>query len=389
MISVQQALSLRDEAEAIREEWRRGAPPDAREALVRRPELRAVKSIVLDLAYDEYCLRCAAGEKPDVEAFCDRFSTFRQSVRKVIKAHLSLGEAAAALAAAPPLSWPEPGERLDDLIVLRELGRGSFARVYLALEESTGARPVAVKFSPEGDDEARTLGRLAHPNIVPVLSARFEEAVGLTAVCMPFLGAATLIDVMDQAYPTPDAAPPREAAVIREAIRSASCSDDPPPLTSAPPCRPDGGSYADAVARIAWQIADALAFLHKEGVVHRDLKPSNVLLRPDGQALLLDFNVSSDPRVAERRLGGTLPYMAPEQLRTLLRLEAGDAMDGRMDLFALGVMLYELLTGRHPFGEPPAEQKPEEAAPALLERQRQGCAPCARSTRRWTTISPV
>ena len=85
MISVQQALSLRDEAEAIREEWRRGAPPDAREALVRRPELRAVKSIVLDLAYDEYCLRCAAGEKPDVEAFCDRFSTFRQSVRKVIK----------------------------------------------------------------------------------------------------------------------------------------------------------------------------------------------------------------------------------------------------------------------------------------------------------------
>ena len=208
------------------------------------------------------------------------------------QAHLSLGEAAAALAAAPPLSWPEPGERLDDLIVLRELGRGSFARVYLALEESTGARPVAVKFSPEGDDEARTLGRLAHPNIVPVLSARFEEAVGLTAVCMPFLGAATLIDVMDQAYPTPDAAPPREAAVIREAIRSASCSDDPPPLTSAPPCRPDGGSYADAVARIAWQIADALAFLHKEGVVHRDLKPSNVLLRPDGQCFC---SISTSP----------------------------------------------------------------------------------------------
>ncbi len=390
MITTRQALSLRGEAKAIVEEWHRGAPPDAQAALARRPELRGVKSLVEDLAYEEYCLRCDAGEALDLDAFCDRFPTFRASIHRMLANHRSMANYAPLLAEAPAVRWPEPGERLADLMVLRELGRGGFARVYLALEESTGARPVAVKFSPEGDAEARTMGRLAHPNIVPVLSARFEETVGLTAVCMPFLGAATLIDLLDGAYPTPDAAPPREAAVIHEAIRSAARSDDPPPsvvawsetmpqpgnrsLTVAARTIEDG-LYADAVARIAWQLADALAFLHKEGVVHRDLKPSNVLLRPDGQALLLDFNLSADARAAGPRLGGTLPYMAPEQLRALLQLEAGEALDGRMDLFALGVMLYELLTGKHPFGAPPAGQPPAEAGPALLERQRRGCPP--------------
>ena len=301
-----------------------------------------MKSLVLDLAYDEYCLRCDAGEAPDLDAFCARFPTFGTSVYRLLAMHRHMAEDERCLAEAPAVRWPAPGERLADLMVLRELGRGAFARVYLALEESTGARPVAVKFSPEGDAEARTMGRLAHPNIVPVLSARFEEAVGLTAVCMPFLGAATLIDLLDHAYPTPDAAPPREAAVIREAIRSAACSDDPPPsvvawsetmpqpgnrsLTVAARTIEDG-LYADGVARIAWQLADALAFLHKEGVVHRDLKPSNVLLRPDGQALLLDFNLSADARAAGPRLGGTLPYMAPEQ--TADALAAGGRRSAR------------------------------------------------------------
>ena len=320
----------------------------------------------------------AAGERPDLDAFCNRFPTLRLSLRKILVGHLRVARDKDALENAPPVFWPEAGERFGDWTVLRELGRGAFARVYLALEESTGGRPVAVKFSPEGAAEAWTMGRLVHPNIVPVLSVRFEESVGLTAVCMPYLGAATLTDVMDLAYPTADAPPPREAAVIGAAIHSAACSDDPLPLSAgavAPrPYAPESGFFADAVARIALQIADALAFLHKEGVVHLDLKPSNVLLRTDGQALLLDFNLSADARAAGPRLGGTLPYMAPEQLRAFLSKESGDVGDGRLDLFALGVMLYELLTGRHPFGAPPAGQPTDEAAQTLLERQQKGCA---------------
>ena len=63
----------------------RAAPPDAQEALARRPELRAVKSLVLDLAYEEFCLRYAAGERPDVDAFCDRFPTFKSSLCGIIE----------------------------------------------------------------------------------------------------------------------------------------------------------------------------------------------------------------------------------------------------------------------------------------------------------------
>ena len=324
MISAQQAVSFRREAQAVQQEWERGAEPDARAALDGHPEWRADKSIALDLAYDEYCLRCEAGAPPDMEAYCDRFPTIRRSLERLIGAHQFAAERADLLATAPLVHWPETGERVGDLTFLRELGRGAFGRVYLATEESTGGRPVAVKLSSEGAAEARTMGRLTHPNIVPVLSARFEVGVGLTAVCMPFLGAATLTDVLDQAYPTADAPAPRTAAVIGEALRAAARADDPPPLSSDAAGPAEDGLYTDAVARLALQVADALTFLHMQGVIHQDLKPSNVLLRPDGQAILLDFNLSADARAAAPRLGGTLPYMAPEQLRALLDDDRGE-----------------------------------------------------------------
>ncbi len=378
MTTMLQAASPRQTAKEIMTEWERGAEPDAAEVLARQPELRADKAIVLDLACAEYCLRVDAGQTPEPEAFCDRFPTYRMSVRRMVAWHEYLQGKTSGIAAAPIVYWPAPGERLDDFTFLRELGRGSFARVYLALEESAGGRPVALKLSSGGAAEARTLGRLAHPNVVPVLSARFIEGSGQTAVCMPFLGTATLTDVLDRAYPTKNAAPPRRASVIGEAIRAAARPDDPAPLGSGPRGKLEDGAYVDGVVRLAGQVASALAFLHKEGVCHRDLKPSNVLLSPDGQALLLDFNLSADARADAPRLGGTLPYMAPEQLRAMVRDSDEGAMDERVDLFALGAVLYELLTGKHPFGRAPSGQSPQAAAACVLRRQQNGCTPLRR-----------
>jgi len=369
-----QALALRREAAAILAEWDLGGEPDAQAALARRPELRADRSVALDLAYEEYCRRREKGERPDPDAFCDRFSSHRQSLRVLITGHQYIDDHVSLLKEAPPVRWPQPGEQLGDFTLLRQLGRGAFARVYLALEASTGGRPVVVKLSPEGDAEARTQGRLSHPNIVPVLSARFEEGAGLTAVCMPFLGAATLIDVLEQAYPTADAPPPRRADVVGRAIRAAAQPGDPPPLVPTRDGPPDE-SYPEAVVRLAVQIADALAFLHKEGVCHRDLKPSNVLLCPDGQALLLDFNLSADARSAPRQLGGTFPYAAPEQLQALIHPAEHGGLDQRADLFSLGAILYELLTGKPPYGPPPAVHPVKAAAAVMLERQRTKCVP--------------
>src|SRR5690349_14058560 len=107
----------------------------------------------------------------------------------------------------------------------------------------------------------------------------------------------------------------------------------------------------EAAARIGAAIADALRAIHEQGVVHLDLKPDNVVMRPDGSAVLVDFALAHhrfvpDLLAQERRYtAGSAPYVSPEQVQ-------GSRSDPRSDLFALGVVLYELATGGLPFGTP-------------------------------------
>src|SRR4029077_12001192 len=233
--------------------------------------------------------------------------------------------------------------------VVRELGRGAFARVYLATEPALGGRSVVLKIGMRGTAEAEILGRLRHDNIVPVYAMRQDMLTGMTVVCMPYLGATTLADVLEYAFARPGM--PANAAILLQAAKpKAEEEESLGPLKPSPILR--SGTYVEGVLDMGVQLAEALAFVHERKIYHRDLKPTNVLVRPDGRPMLLDFNLSFDEQAQQQTLGGTLIYMAPEMLRVIEEKNAGPCLlDGRSDLYSLGVILYEMLSGEHPFEE--------------------------------------
>lgn len=198
--------------------------------------------------------------------------------------------------------------RLGRFHLLRELGRGAQARVWLAHDPQLD-REVALKLlNPEADaealkewlHEARAVSRLTHPNIVPVFEA--DDNDGRPYLVFEFVDGPTLAESRRTA--------PRMAA--REAVT------------------------------LLLGVLDALAAAHEQGIVHRDLKPSNILLGRDGRARVMDFGIAA--RTADKghgeqgRIVGTAGYMSPEAAR-------GEAPIPAMDVFAAGVVLGELLCG--------------------------------------------
>jgi serine/threonine protein kinase/Flp pilus assembly protein TadD len=219
-----------------------------------------------------------------------------------------------------------PATRLGAYEIVAPLGAGGMGEVYRARDTRLG-REVAIKVLPAEvaqsharlarfEREARTVAGLNHPNIVTLFSV--EDADGVRFLTMELV----------------------EGRSLDRHLAS-------------------GGLPLPKVLDLAVPLADALAAAHERGVVHRDLKPANVMVTADGRVKVLDFGLAktreSDPvadatqaaTVAvplsnEGQVMGTAPYMAPEQIR-------GEAVDARTDLFAFGILLYELLVGRRPF----------------------------------------
>jgi serine/threonine protein kinase len=328
----------------------------------------------LDRVFVEYCKRLDAGEKPDIEEWCLRYPAYRDKLRRLFYTDVFVGNQLEELRPQPipakPMAWPVEGERRGDFTIRRELGRGSFSRVYLATEASTGDRLVAVKYTVRGDSEARTLGRLTHPHVVPILSARRDAAANLKVICMPYLGSATLDDVRRSVWLELSAAPKKASRILDVLRACAQPEDDPNPVH---PTRLRNGSYAEGIIHLAVQLAQTLAFLHRRDILHRDLKPSNVLLDPTGKPLLLDFDLSVRAR-QPAFIAGTLLYMAPEQLHSFPDRFASE-VEERVDVFALGVIIYELLAGEHPCCPLPPGLKEGPLAQYLLERLRSGFRP--------------
>lgn len=231
-----------------------------------------------------------------------------------------------------------PGTRLGRYEISSKLGSGGMGEVYLAHDTQLG-RHVALKLLPldESDDaharkrlvrEARAAATLDHPNICAVYEV--GDASGQPFIAMQFV----------------------EGEPLDIRIKRG-------PLT-----------LDDAIA-IGAEVADALAHAHASGIIHRDIKPSNISITASGRAVVLDFGlakrqdraeVTSDAPTesllsAPGTVMGTVPYMSPEQVRA-------EAVDGRSDIFSLGVLLYEMVAGRRPFGE----SSPAATASAILTR---------------------
>jgi TolB-like protein/Flp pilus assembly protein TadD len=271
-------------------------------------------------------LEHAPGER---EAFLNRVcgtgdAALRREIEALLAAHQSSDSfletpAAAVVAPTSSHSTLAEGHTLGPYHVLRTLGRGGMATVYLARDERHH-RPVALKVLHP--DLAHALGaerflreievaaNLSHPHILPLHDS--GEAAGLLYYVMPYVEGESLRDRLRRETQLP----------VAEALQ------------------------------LAREVADALAYAHSQGVVHRDIKPENILLS-GGHALVADFGIArslgqgGNPRLTETGMAvGTAAYMSPEQA------SGASHIDGRSDVYSLGCVVYEMLAGEPPYTGP-------------------------------------
>ena len=373
------------------------------------PELFSNPDLVHEMAYEEYRLRQQAGEHPEPDEYRRRFgltgrdwpseispppriplsssdptgNTPRSSLGMILGSSPEADEQAEFLRtldrtdphAAERLaqavnSLPQVGSTFLGFRLCSELGRGAFGRVFLARQGDLAGRPVVLKVSADVAGETHALARLQHTNIVPIFSV--HRSGPLQAVCMPYLGATTLADTLSelrQRKRLPETGEallstlrsrrgPASSAASAEVpsetgIEQSRVADLPAPTSSlaASADRLRALGYVPAVLWIMARVAGGLAHAHERGILHRDLKPANILFADDGEPVLLDFNLAADltSRVGASvaLIGGTLAYMAPEHLEAFR--DGKQAVDARSDVYAIGVILHELLTGTSPF----------------------------------------
>lgn len=305
--------------------------------------------VPFDLVIEEYQLRREQGRDPKRSEYAERFP---QHAELLDRFSCNAETVAAAGRPAAPKELAA-GDRIDDFAVVQQLGRGAFARVYLARQLSM-QRLVALKVSAGKGDEPQALAQFDHPNIVRVYDQRVLDDGATHLLYMQYLPGGTLADVVKRVrWNGPSL---RRGHLLIEAV------DD--NLLAASQQSPEGstlrGWLADApwplaVAWIGVQLGHALDEAHRRGVLHRDVKPANVLLSPEGVPKLADFNVSfagaAGRAGAAATLGGSIGYMAPEHLAAIGG-EAGATPDDvreRADLYSLAVLLWELWQGRRPF----------------------------------------
>jgi serine/threonine protein kinase/tetratricopeptide (TPR) repeat protein len=382
--------------------WQQGQPLSLENYCERYPDILSDARRLTLLAFEDYRQRCEAFIDVDREKYAldygvdvgswaepDQVLAANHRAGPPIVNGTGCASVSARNAQTSEPSLPDVGDSFCDFQLLEELGRGAFARVFLARQTLLGDRLVALKVSRGFSAEPDRLAELQHSNIVPIYSV--HQGTGFEAICMPYLGRHTLADVVghvNRSGRLPRSGQELLSTMIAgnggtvraggeaepcEAATSAGIARLAPSIRT----RFEHSSYVNAALWIVARLSRGLSHAHERGLVHRDLKPANVLISNDGRPMILDFNLSARVTAIDdsTTAGGTIPYMSPEQLESL---RSGEAIDVRSDLYSLGVILFELLTGRLPFQVSDRSQTPI----AELVAQRKCGAPRARALNR-------
>ncbi len=318
--------------------------------LAAMPDMLVAERLPFDLVIEEYQLRRENGHDPRQVEYAQRFPQHAHLLEK-----FSCNAVTVAPAGGKPTAPDElmAGDVIDDFTVVQELGRGAFARVYLARQMSM-QRLVALKVSAGKGDEPQALAQFDHPNIVRVYDQRAMDDGSTHLLYMQYLPGGTLSDVVKRVQWAGSMA--CSGAVMLDAIDDNLLdAAQQPPESSALRTWIAEAAWPVAVAWIGVQIARALDEAHRQGVFHRDVKPANVLLSAEGIPKLADFNVSfagaAGRAGAAATLGGSIGYMAPEHLAAIGGLPdtSPEDVSERADLYSLAVLLWELWQGQRPF----------------------------------------
>ena len=305
---------------AFEEGWQRGEPRPI-ESLLDGVADDERDVLLAELIVLEWDYRVRRGESPTRQEYLERFQAEADVVND------ALHDAKPRAGSFEPPSIADLSQRFPSLQITALLGAGGMAAVYKARQPGLD-RWVAVKVLPKehADDarfalrftrEARTLARLTHPNIVGLYE--FGKVDDTYYFLMEYVDGTTLREVVAAGQLKPEQA-----------------------------------------LMIVPQLCDALQYAHEKGVIHRDIKPENILLGKDGSVKIADFGLSrilgtdteASPLTRTHQVMGTPRYMAPEQL------QGSHGVDHRADIYSLGVVFYEMLTGELPVGRfaPPSQK---------------------------------
>ena len=331
--------------------WQRGLRKLVEDYADDVPDLDAIVTVAL--VFEEYHIRKTAGDHVSPTEIFKRFPALAGELDGLFRLDPALRST--FMSGEGPTATIElsPGETIDDFDLLLRLGRGAFATVFLARQKSM-QRLVALKVSADKGTEPQTLAQLDHDNIIRVYDQRLLPERSLRLLYMQYAAGGTLADVIHRMNVIPQSDWSGQSY-----LRAIDAE-----LDDHGEARPTESSIRRQIAEMSWpqvvcwignQLALALNYAHRAGVLHRDIKPANVLITAEGVPKLADFNISFGSMLegvsAEENMGGSLAYMSPEHLEACNPKHPNTAsdMDGRSDLFSLAIVLCELLTGQLPF----------------------------------------